>query len=213
MLEQIANKGNGNYIYIDSFLEAKKVLVHELGGTLETIAKDVKIQVEFNPVKVKSYRLIGYENRLLASNDFDDDKKDAGELGAGHSVTALYEIELETSETVIKNNLIYQKNKLNEKALSGEDYLTVKIRYKNPNETLSRFLSFPHKELTTNPSENFRFSSAVAEFSMLLRGSKYKANSSFDQVIEIAKESRSNDEYGYRGEFINLVESAKYLYE
>ncbi len=165
-LEQIADKGNGNYYYIDNILEAKKVLGHEIMSTLFTIAKDVKIQIEFNPVKVKSYRLIGYENRLLKKEDFEDDTKDAGELGAGHTVTALYEVVPVTEVTALKNieNLKYQENKLKDFAVESEEVLTLNLRYKEPDEETSKLISNVLKENVSDfekISNNLKFSSAV----------------------------------------------------
>jgi Ca-activated chloride channel family protein len=213
-METLADKGNGNYAYIDNILEAKKVLVTEMGGTLFTIAKDVKLQLEFNPNKVESYKLIGYENRLLNSEDFNDDTKDAGELGAGHTVTALYEIVLKGDGTAPSiDPLRYQKlTELVPKTIPSEELLTVKFRYKKPTEETSNLIV---NHLTdkyvplAKTSNNFRFSAAVAEFGMLLRNSKHKANASFKQVVELAKASKGTDEHGYRAEFIRLVEMSE----
>lgn len=212
-METLADKGNGNYAYIDNILEAKKVLVTEMGGTLFTIAKDVKLQLEFNPNKVESYKLIGYENRLLNSEDFNDDTKDAGELGAGHTVTALYEVVLKGSGSAPSiDPLRYQnltelvpKNKTDE-------LLTVKFRYKKPDEETSKLIvnHLLDKSVSlSKSSNNFRFSAAVAEFGMLLRNSKHKANANFKQVVELAKASKGKDENGYRAEFIRLVEMSE----
>jgi len=215
-LETLANKGNGNYAYIDNLLEAKKVLVTEMGGTLLTLAKDVKIQVEFNPMVVESYRLIGYENRLLNAEDFNDDKKDAGEIGAGHSVTALYEIILKGDGNAPEvDPLRYQTNNKNESALSNE-MLTVKFRYKKPDGDKSMLVerNLANKITTWKElSDNFKFSAAVASFGMLLRESEHKGNLTFDDVAKWAKESKGNDKHGYRAEFIRLVELAKSIYE
>lgn len=213
-LEVLADKGNGNYAYIDNLLEAKKVLVTEIGGTLLTLAKDVKIQVEFNPMVVESYRLVGYENRLLNEEDFNDDKKDAGEIGAGHSVTALYEIVLKgdgTAPTV--DSLRYQEPKHTKSALSNE-MLTVKFRYKKPDGDTSILIE---KNLENKLadwklcSEDFKFSAAVASFAMLLRNSEYKGTATYDLVLEWAKEGKGADKNGYRAEFIRLVELSKSL--
>jgi len=213
-METLADKGNGNYAYIDNILEAKKVLVTEMGGTLFTIAKDVKLQLEFNPNKVESYKLIGYENRLLNAEDFNDDTKDAGELGAGHTVTALYEIVLKGEGSAPSVDPLRYQNltELVPKTEKNEELLTVKFRYKKPNEETSKLIV---NHLTdkfiplTKTSNNFRFSAAVAEFGMLLRNSKHKANASFKQVVELAKASKGNDEHGYRAEFIRLVEMSE----
>lgn len=212
-METLADKGNGNYAYIDNILEAKKVLVTEMGGTLFTIAKDVKLQLEFNPNKVESYKLIGYENRLLNSEDFNDDTKDAGELGAGHTVTALYEIVLKGSGSVPSIDPLRYQNltELIPKNNTSE-LLTVKFRYKKPEEETSKLIvnHLMDKSVSlSKSSDNFRFSAAVAEFGMLLRNSKHKANANFKQVVEIAKASKGKDENGYRAEFIRLVEMSE----
>lgn len=212
-MEEMADKGNGNYYYIDNILEAKKVLVTELAGTMFTIAKDVKIQIEFNPVKVESYRLIGYENRLLNKEDFDDDKKDAGELGAGHTVTALYEI-VPAKSTAKADNLKYQAIETKQDAYTTDEIMNIKLRYKEPKEDQSKLIQTALKNDQTTlekSSDNFRFSAAVAEFGMLLRDSQFKKDSSFDQVLELAKASKGKDDFGYRAEFIQLVEKAKLL--
>ncbi|WP_321295843.1 von Willebrand factor type A domain-containing protein [Marinifilum fragile] len=212
-MEIIADKGNGNYSYIDNILEAKKVLVNEFGGTLHTIAKDVKIQIEFNPAIVEEYRLIGYENRMLNKEDFDDDKKDAGELGSGHNVTALYEIKLAKKKKK-DQNLKYQDTKLNAKALSKDEIASVKFRYKNPEGRKSILIT---EEIPMNIqakqslSENFQFSAAVAGFGLLLRESKHKGNCNYEMLIDLAQNSKGKDEEGYRGEFIRLMKLAKHL--
>lgn len=212
-METLADKGNGNYAYIDNILEAKKVLVTEMGGTLFTIAKDVKLQLEFNPNKVESYKLIGYENRLLNSEDFNDDTKDAGELGAGHTVTALYEIVLKGDGTApFIDPLRYQNLTELVPKPSNNELLTVKFRYKKPNEETSKLIvnHLTDKSIPlAKTSENFRFSAAVAEFGMLLRDSKYKANATYKQVVELAKVSKGTDEHGYRAELIRLVEMSE----
>ncbi|HYE10631.1 MAG TPA: von Willebrand factor type A domain-containing protein, partial [Patescibacteria group bacterium] len=211
-MEQLADKGNGNYGYIDNINEAKKLLVSQLTGTLFTIAKDVKIQVEFNPSKVKGYRLIGYENRALNNEDFNDDKKDAGEIGSGHSVTALYEIIPADSDENIQgaDDLKYQSAEL----IPSNDLMTVKVRYKDPDKTVSKSLVYTISEeyLDKNISENFMFAAAVAEFGMLLRDSESKGQSNYDHVINWAREARGEDEEGYRIEFIKLVETCKNLF-
>jgi len=211
-METLADKGNGNYAYIDNLLEAQKVLVKEMGGTLLTIAKDVKIQVEFNPSKVRSYRLLGYENRLLQDADFNDDKKDAGELGSGHTVTALYEIIPVTTNEKIDSidQLKYQEVRKNTRF--NDELLTLKLRYKRPEDSTSQLithvLSQKPKPLTAS-SENCRFACAVVEFGMLLRNSEYKANSAYSSVLSLAKSSKGQDAEGYRGEFIRLVTMAE----
>ena len=206
MAETIANKGNGNYAYIDNFTEAKKVLVNEFGGTLYTVAKDVKLQLEFNPQYVKEYRLVGYENRTLANEDFEDDKKDAGEIGAGHTVTALYELIPVKGATT--DGLRYQKQV---KEGFANELAFLKIRYKDPvvkdakSVEESTPIPFSLTDLTQT-DDDYRFAAAVAEWGMLLRNSKYKAKSSYKQVIDLAKNAIGKDEEGYRKEFIRLVE-------
>ena len=212
-MEQIADHGNGNYYYIDNELEARKVLVTDLRGTLFTIAKDVKIQVEFNPAVVTSYRLIGYENRLLADEDFDDDTKDAGELGAGHTVTALYElipIGAPTNTAVREHgDLKYQNNGLTEAAVVSGELMTLKLRYKAPDGDTSRLIERvvmnpgPEERLNDN---NFFFSAAVAEFGMILRDSEHKNTATLGQVLALARDAQGADPFGYRAEFIRLVE-------
>ncbi|MEP1304860.1 MAG: von Willebrand factor type A domain-containing protein [Balneola sp.] len=216
-MEKIANNGNGNYYYIDNLLEAKKVLVSEMGGTLHTIAKDVKIQVEFNPQNVKAYRLIGYENRLLADEDFNNDEKDAGELGAAHTVTALYEIiphgvDIDSSLSDI-DPLKYQTPSTPVNGF-GNELMTVKLRYKKPAGDKSILLSQTVEQTDNSTlSENLSFAASVASFGMLLRDSKFKGNSSFQMVQELAKHSKGRDENGYRAEFIKIVELAELLYD
>ena len=217
-MEVLADKGNGNYAYIDNITEAKKVLVNEFGGTLFTIAKDVKLQLEFNPKVVQAYRLIGYENRLLNDEDFNDDKKDAGELGSGHTVTALYEIipvgvKSEFLSTI--DPLKYQKPVQN--VGGGDEILTVKLRYKNPDGHSSKLLQKTviddAKWRKIKPSANFDFSAAVASFGMLLRQSEFKQGSSFAQVIELAEAGKGKDPQGYRSEFLSLVKSTQLMAE
>jgi Ca-activated chloride channel homolog len=212
-MEKLADKGNGNYSYLDSLHEARKVLVREAGGTLETIAKDVKIQVEFNPREVAAYRLIGYENRLLNHQDFNNDKKDAGEIGAGHSVTALYEIVPAgvTVDTLGVDALKYQREPREARAAGSGELLTVKVRYKAPDGDTSRLLS---RVLTNNRvamTANLGFASAVAEFGMLLRESPSRGQASFQSASARARKFLGDDEEGYRGEFIRLVERAATL--
>ncbi|WP_139957243.1 vWA domain-containing protein [Flavicella sediminum] len=214
-MEIIADKGNGNYSYIDNILEAKKVFINEFSSTLFTIAKDVKIQIEFNPSQVRSYRLIGYENRMLKAQDFQNDKKDAGELGAGHTVTALYEIVPMDAKKKYDTDLKYQKVKKTETKNNFENELaTVKFRYKKPNESKSKLLVRTlHNSAKKQQeiSENFKFSSAVAGFGMLLKNSDYKENLNYEVVLKMAKEGKGNDAHGYRSEFIRLVELVSLL--
>ncbi|MDP4089198.1 MAG: VWA domain-containing protein [Bacillota bacterium] len=209
-MEALADKGNGNFAYIDSLEEAKKVLVEEMGSTLMTIAKDVKIQVEFNAAKVKGYRLVGYDNRVLNNQDFTDDTKDAGELGAGHTVTAFYEIIPAGSDEKVGSG----DEKVKEvEATNSRSMMTVKLRYKNPDSDESRELSTAVKEedVTRQPSVNFRFAAAAAEYGMLLKNSEYKGTASFEHVISTASEARGTDLSGYRSEFIRLVQTAQKL--
>ncbi len=215
-MEIIADKGNGNYAYIDNIMEAKKVLVNEFGGTLFTIAKDVKIQIEFNPAIVESYRLVGYENRLLNDEDFEDDKKDAGELGSGHTVTALYEIKLVGDKTLKSNKgkLKYQTSILNTLAKAGDEVATVKFRYKKPKGTKSILLEkvIPYQSSASEEmSDNFRFSAAVAGFGMLLRDSEYKGDATYKLVTRLAQGSKGEDQEGYRSEFIQLIKLSEHL--
>lgn len=215
-MEILADKGNGNYAYIDNILEAKKVLVNEFGGTMFTIAKDVKIQVEFNPEIVESYRLIGYVNRKLNDEDFNDDKKDAGELGSGHTVTALYEIVPAGEETGSGSidPLKYQKQEMVQNGKFGNEMLTVKLRYKKPDghtsKLISKVVQDSNKKIDRT-SDNFRWSAAVAEFGMLLRDSEFKGESSYLQVIDLAKGAKGKDVNGYRSEFLRLVQSGGLL--
>jgi len=215
-MEQISNAGNGNYFYIDNIKEANKVFVTEMRATLFTIAKDVKIQVEFNPNKVQAYRLIGYENRMLKAEDFNDDLKDAGELGAGHTVTALYEvIPVGVESEFIKNvdALKYQQPK-NGQVQYSDELLTVKFRYKKPDGDTSLLITQPLKDkqvALSKTSDNFRWSAAVAEYGMLLRSSAFMSNANYAQVLQLAQGAKGKDEQGYRAEFINLVKSSSLL--
>ena len=211
-METLADKGNGNYAYIDNITEARKVLVNEFGGTLFTIAKDVKLQIEFNPTKVKAYRLIGYENRMLKNEDFNNDKKDAGDLGSGHTVTALYEIiPVGTDSEFFKvDDLKYQKSTIDPKAKDSKELMTIKFRYKNPNENNSKLIVHPLIDSNISlakTSNNFRWSASVAAFGMLLRDSEYIKNFNYDAVVQMAQNSRGEDREGYRIEFINMVKS------
>lgn len=211
-MEIISDQGNGNYFYIDDITEAQKVLVDNMAATMYTIAKDVKIQVEFNPAYVQSYRLIGYENRLLNNQDFEDDTKDAGELGAGHTVTALYEIVPGKGSNNGKK-LKYQDKALSVNAVSNE-LVTVKFRYKKPSETSSREIV---RTVINNPkdfssaSSDLKFTAAVANWGMLLRSSKYAGHFNYDKIIELAQKNLGDDPYGYRAEFIRLVKQSKTL--
>jgi len=211
-LETLADKGNGNHAYIDSMQEANKIFGQEFGGTLFTIAKDVKIQVEFNPVKVQAYRLIGYENRLLNDEDFKDDTKDAGELGSGHTVTALYEIipvgvnskflkkidDLKYTETKTVNNY-------------SDELFTVKFRYKKPDGNKSIEMVHIQNDDINEMSTDFSFASSVALFGMQLKKSDFSNKSSASQVIELSEKGRGDDNQGYRAEFIRLVKSSNSL--
>lgn len=213
-MEMLADKGNGNYAYIDNLLEAKKTLVNEMGGTLITIASDVKIQIEFNPAFVKAYRLVGYENRLLNAEDFNDDKKDAGELGSGHTVTALFEIiPAGSDESVPGIDALKYQTKVVQSG-SGDEVMTIKFRYKEPGTANSKLivnvLKDDIKHLSTM-GEDFQFASAVAEFAMLLRNSEYKGSANYAEIKELALAGKGKDENGYRAEFIQLVELAEML--
>ena len=214
-MEQLADKGNGNYAYIDSISEMKKVLGTEVGSTLVTIAKDVKIQVEFNPAQVSAYRLIGYENRLLAARDFDDDTKDAGEIGAGHTVTALYEVVPATTRVAAEvAPLTYQGARApTERSASGE-LLTVKLRYKEPTGDTSKLLSFPvHDEGSSfaAASADTRWAATVAGFGMLLRDSPQKGELSWAWVRDTGREALGADPGGYRAELLSLIDKARGL--
>jgi Ca-activated chloride channel family protein len=211
-MEQLADKGNGNYNYIDSINEARRVLVGQMAGTLFTIAKDVKIQLEFNPARVESYRLIGYENRVLAKKDFDDDKKDAGELGSGHSVTALYEIVPATRESAQRGNgNRYMVVGVSPEAAESDELLTLRLRYKPPESDTSTLIEERLRRDDRGfeeASENLRFSAAVAAFGMWLRGSEFAGEATVDDVIAMAESAGSRDEDGYRKEFVELVRTA-----
>jgi Ca-activated chloride channel homolog len=210
-MEKLSNAGNGNYGYIDELLEARKMLVKEMGGTLVTVAKDVKLQVEFNPARVRAYRLLGYEDRLLRDEDFANDVKDAGEIGAGHVVTALYEIvrtdaplDVPLPET---GTLRYQRAPAEIDAPAGE-LLHVAMRYKEPDGERSRLVTHPVLARRGAPSESMRFASAVAGFGMLLRNSKYAGSLTWPQVVDMARGARGDDRDGYRADFIRLAELA-----
>lgn len=216
-MQKLADKGNGNHAYIDGMNEAKKVLVNEFGGTMFTIAKDVKLQIEFNPAIVQAYRLVGYENRMLNKEDFNNDKKDAGELGSGHTVTALYEIipvgvESEFVDDV--DDLKYQQVKTNKKSDLKNEIMTIKFRYKEPDGDVSKLIVHPvtdEKIPYDKTSENFRFAGAVAQFGMLLRNSEFKADATYEKVIRQATGALGKDEEGYRAEFVKLVQTVSSL--
>lgn len=210
-MEALADNGDGNYNYIDSIYEAKKVLVDEMGGTLVTVAKDVKIQVEFNPRYVAGYRLIGYENRLLNQEDFNNDKVDAGEIGSGHCVTALYEIVPADGGNSSSTQLKYQTSK---DLVDSTELLTVNLRYKAPNGSKSTLLTYPVESDTyqAEPSETLSFAAAVAEFGMVLRDSEHKGNASYDTVLALAEPCIHADTDDYKKEFLQLVETAKEQY-
>ena len=213
-LQELADRGNGNHAYIDNILEAQKVLVNDLTATLFTIAKDVKIQVEFNPVKIKSYRLIGYENRELKDEDFEDDKKDAGEIGAGHTVTALYEVVPAGEENSESYDLKYTERTIKKDAKKTDEILTVRIRYKEPDGKTSKEFSSVLKEKPAKlaaTSDNFRFSAAVAEFAMVLRDSEFKGTADMKSVKKLASSSLGKDPFGYRKEFMDLTERVALL--
>jgi Ca-activated chloride channel homolog len=215
-MEKLADKGNGNYAYIDNILEAKKVFVGQLAGTLYTIAKDVKLQVEFNPLKVKAYRLIGYENRLLNKEDFNNDLKDAGEMGAGHTVTAFYEIvpvgvDIDLPKV---DSLKYQRSAIQASPSQTDELLTIKIRYKQPKDTTSILQEIPvlaQVRTLEKISSDFKFATSVVQFSMILRESKFLGNTNYDNVLESARAAKGEDKEGYRSEFIQLVEMCKSL--
>ena len=205
-METLADKGNGNYAYIDSLREAKKVLVEQMGATLVTVAKDVKLQVEFNPAYVKGYRLLGYENRALATEDFNDDTKDAGEIGAGHMVTALYEIiTVDSAQEIPQTELKYQDQQESAGVKNGE-WLNINIRYKDPESDKSKLCTYPVTEdmYTKKPAEDFYFAAAVAEFGLLIRDSEYKGDASFENVRKLLK-LVDTDMDEYKDEFVDLV--------
>lgn len=217
-LQTLAEKGNGNHAYIDNIQEANKVLVNEFGSTMYTVAKDVKLQVEFNPAYVNAYRLIGYESRMLNKEDFNDDTKDAGELGSGHTVTALYEIIPVGVENTYGgvDDLKYQntkKVKPTQNDATSNELLTVKLRYKKPDEQESKKLEVPvlANQLSKEPSNDFQFIMAVAMFGQLLRDSDFKGDATYQKVIDLAKSGIDNDAHGYRREFIRLAEAVNQM--
>lgn len=213
-MQILAEKGNGNHAYIDNLQEANRILVNEFGATMHTVAKDVKLQIEFNPSQVQAYRLIGYESRLLKDEDFNNDAKDAGEMGAGHTVTAFYEVVPAGVESNFVNkvdDLKYQKKvkSVLQPATGSKELLTVKLRYKAPDEDVSKKLELPLIDNKgNNVSSDFRFAAAVAMFGQLLRDSDFKGDATYAQVITMAKTALDNDERGYRREFLRLVETA-----
>ena len=210
IMKKLSTAGNGNYAYLDTLLEAKKVMLNEFSGTLFTVAKDVKLQLEFNPAEVRGYRLLGYESRRLAAKDFNDDRKDAGEIGSGHTMTALYEIIPADSKEKVSDvdPLKYQK-----RTESGRgEVCTVKLRWKKPDGDTSELKEIPVAECEVTPktsTEDFRFATAVAEYALLISGSKFKGEASFDAVLDRARKAKGEDTEGYRAEFIRLVEMAE----
>ena len=215
LMEQLADHGNGNYAYIDTLMEARKVLVEEMSSTMQTIARDVKIQIEFNPAVVSEYRLVGYENRVLAREDFNNDKVDAGDIGAGHTVTALYEITLTGSKAERIDPLRYGKPDIQNRG-NQHELAHLRLRYKLPGESRSKLLEqvVQRKDVEKNlaaTSDRFRFSASVAAFGQLMRGGKYTGEYQLDDVLQLARESRGDDIYGYRSEFLSLAGLAKSL--
>jgi Ca-activated chloride channel family protein len=215
-LEMLADKGNGNFAYIDTLNEARKVLVDQMTGTLITVAKDVKIQVEFNPAVVDAYRLIGYENRALRNEDFNDDLKDAGDMGAGHTVTVLYEVVPRGVAIGAPgvDPLKYQQPAHSPLPNPSNETLTVKIRYQEPAGGDSKLLSFPlvdREQAFARAAVDFRFAAAVASFGMILRNSPYKGTATIDSVLSMAEDSLGSDRNGYRREFLQLVQRARQL--
>ena len=213
LMEQVADVGNGNYAYIDSLKEARKVLVTELSSTLHTIAKDVKVQIEFNSAVVAEYRLIGYENRVLRREDFRNDKVDAGDIGAGHTVTALYEIALAGGKGERLDPLRYGEAAAAEEAAPSGEFAFLKLRYKLPEEDTSRLVEVPLASAMLDgapnrPSEAFRFAAAVAAFGQLLRGGTYTGGFGYADVEALARDARGSDANGYRSEFLSLVQLA-----
>lgn len=218
LMEQLADAGNGNYAYIDTLMEAQKVLVNEMGSTLNTIAKDVKIQIEFNPQLVAEYRLIGYENRALRREDFNNDKIDAGEIGAGHTVTAIYEISLVGEEGQYIDPLRYQSRSAQTERVksTAKELAFLRLRYKKPDSNTSILTETPimkSRIITAfnNTSKRYQFAASVAGFAQLLRGGRFTEHYSFTDVVSTALKARESDRYGYRGEFIRLVELADTL--
>ncbi len=214
LMQALAQNGNGNASYIDTLSEARKVLVEEAGSTLFTIANDVKLQVEFNPAVVSEYRLIGYETRVLAREDFNNDKVDAGDIGAGHTVTALYEVTPVGSDSELMDDLRYSSDDAPAAAGDVNEYGFLKIRYKLPGETTSKLISTPittalEVDRIEDASQSARFAASVAAFGQLLKGGRYLGSYGYDDVIVLAGGAKGDDEFGYRSEFINLVRLAK----
>ncbi|MEP6831850.1 MAG: von Willebrand factor type A domain-containing protein [Gemmatimonas sp.] len=211
-MEKLAKKGNGNYAYVDNLDEARKTLVREMGATLVTVANDVKLQVEFNPSTVKAYRLIGYEDRLLRNEDFADDRKDAGDIGAGHTVTALYEVVPVGVDGTVKvleeDGLRYVTNSKRSTPKAGSELMYVKLRYKTPGDSTSKLMTYPVllARADGRTSDDFRFAASVASFGMLLRNSEYKGNATGYEVLRSAREAMGEDVGLYRAEFVRLVE-------
>lgn len=211
-MEKLAKKGNGNYAYVDNIEEARKTLVHEMGATLVTVANDVKLQIEFNPEVVRAYRLIGYEDRLLRNEDFNDDRKDAGDIGSGHTVTALYEVVPVGVTNTVKvreaDSLRYVNNSGRRAPRAGSEMMFIKLRYKQPGENTSRLMAHPVRLASDNirTSEDFRFAASVASFGMLLRKSEYKGSTTSEDVLTMAKGALGEDKGRYRSEFVKLVE-------
>jgi Ca-activated chloride channel family protein len=213
-MQTLAQNGNGNAAYIDTLNEARKVLVEEASSTLFPIAKDVKLQVEFNPLKIAEYRLIGYETRMLKRQDFNNDKVDAGDIGAGHRVTALYEITPVGSKSPSLDTLRYGSSTKKPAAGKTDEYGFLKIRYKLPKEDTSKLITTPvgsgsdFASIKAAPNEA-RFATAVAAFGQILKGGQHTGAYSYDDVIALAQSAKGKDEFGYRSEFINLVRLAK----
>lgn len=218
-MEKLADNGNGNYAYIDNLLEAKKVLVNELGSTLNTIAKDTKFQIEFNPSQVQAYRLLGYENRVLQDEDFNNDAKDAGDIGSGHSVTVLYEIipvgvEIDKDFKIGKDidPLKYQKTKTDQKIDDSQELATLKIRHKRPGKIKSELETLIIDSKLDETNTDFNFMLSVAQLAMILKNSDYKGDSNFDNLLLLAKKGKGSDEMGYRAEYIRIAALAEELY-
>ena len=215
-MEKLADHGNGNYAYIDSLREARKVLVEQISGTLLTVAKDVKFQVEFNPARAKAYRLIGYENRILRPEEFNDDKKDAGDIGAGISVTALYEVIPAGSpeETPGVDELRYQRVSRPSPAAASKELATIKCRYKRPAENASRLFAQPILDADRSFREagrEMRFAAAVAEFGLVLRASRFQGGADLNHALAAAEQAKGDDRSGYRTEFLDLIRTAQKL--
>lgn len=216
LMERLADAGNGNYAYVDTLQEANKVLVEQMSATLLTIAKDVKIQIEFNPGLVEEYRLIGYENRVLRREDFNNDAVDAGDIGAGHTVTALYEIALKGSGGGLTEPLRYAESAKPDSAARGEEIAFLRLRYKQPDSDASQLQEWPIRrdqaiQDGARTSDRFRFAAAVAGFGQLLRGGRHTSSFGYDEVLALAKDARGADPFGYRGEFLTLIGLARSL--